>query len=92
MRTKALLLGALPKPQVGNWVPIDEGKGWCCLTQGMNSSNNGVRLDVQLSNGDIIPFPLSTTEPFFGQRARLVIERALVGVETFSVHIIEVKL
>lgn len=89
MRTKALLLGALPLPVEGEWVPIYEGRLWRCRVESMPAGElgMGVRVDVELSNGTVIPSPIGAV--FSGHRVRFVIEDKQ-DVEILSVFLEEV--
>lgn len=89
MRTKALLLGALPHPVEGEWVPIYEGGLWRCRVESMPALEigNGLRVDVELSNGSVIPSPIGAV--LCGHRARFVIENKQ-AVDVISAFLEEV--
>lgn len=94
MRTKALVLGALPVPFEGPWVPIAEVKVWRCrvMTQPREINLRGeLSLEVMLSNGSVTPIPVLPETEIAGEMARVILSREIDDVRHLTVILEEVR-
>jgi hypothetical protein len=85
-----LILGALPLPCEGTWVPIGNGV-WLC--DSAPALRGRVRLDVEDTGGQILSHVLSEEQiRLSGKRVRAVILEAIDGVERIHLGISRVRL
>ena len=85
MKTKALILGALPQPHEGPWVDISDGRLWRILPQ---PEHNGQLMLVVRASEEVSPTEFllnSEIVKFSGKAARIII---LDGFEGPSVTVI----
>ena len=94
MKSKALLVAALPIPFEGPWVPLTDAEAWRVIGEGDYGEGNVV-LDVIVDES--LPGSLLETDACFwphviekASRARIVILKAFNGVPHVSVCIEEI--
>ena len=89
MRRKALILGALPQPQEGPWVSIEDADRWRVTPELGQASS--LQLIVEGANGDQQVLTLDLPTDFSGKRARVVILDGIEGGPSITVVATEVR-
>lgn len=85
MVRKMLILGALPLPAEGTWVPIGSGQWTCEVDRPLLGM---VRIDVEDVHGSVHSFVPSETQGLFsGRRVRAVILEEISAVDIVHVGI-----
>lgn len=90
MKSKALILGALPEPQKGPWVRIDDAEEWQADPRGQYG--DGVSIELELADGGPPrSYPLGEFIRVSGYRCRAKIEEAIEGVKSVTVQLTQVR-
>jgi hypothetical protein len=89
MKSKALLLGALPQAQEGPWVRIDDAEEWQADPRGQYG--DGVVIELELADGGPPrSYPLGENIRMSGYRCRAVIEGP-IDVQSVTVQLTQVR-
>jgi hypothetical protein len=90
MKTKALLLGALPHAQEGPWVRIDDAEEWQADPRG----NYGEDILIELELADGGPprsYPLGEGLRVSGRQCRAIITEAFNHVKSVTIQLTQVR-
>lgn len=86
MKTKALVLGALPVASEGPWVRIDDEKEWWVTPR--QDYNKAVKVEVLTGDSPSDSYPLNGVPlTISGERARVVITSEIVETEVSIVTV-----
>lgn len=89
MKRRSLVLGAEAKPFEGRWVSVGDAESWRCeVSPPLLEQSNVGHLEVKLSNGAIIPLPISRY-PFSGDWVRFVLDKAVDEIKSLCVFVQE---
>lgn len=85
MKRKALILGALPVPQEGPWVPLTRGVSWSFMP---NRNYEGRMLIEVRNNGSSTRHPVfRDVIEFEGEAARVIIQFKIPNINLVTVNI-----
>lgn len=89
MKSKALLLGALPEPQEGPWVRIDDSEEWQADPRGQYGDEVFIELELT-DGGPPRSYPLGEYIRVSGYRCRARIEGP-IDVKSVTVQLTQVR-